>query len=118
MKGKMLPQSVGSLQFAGCRVETPSIPNDFFPRVLPSDGREGPLSISDLGFWILCMRSFEILFNAARPALWHLAVCLTRGDREDAEDLVQDCAAATCEHFADYDGALDFAKWASTILYR
>jgi len=53
-----------------------------------------------------------------RPALKLVALALTHGNKEAAEDLVQECALATCQHFADYNESQAFDKWASCILYN
>jgi len=64
------------------------------------------------------MKPFEILFDAARPTLWSLALTLTFGNTHDAEDLLQDCAKNAWASFARYDEAQSFEKWAACLLHN
>ncbi len=64
------------------------------------------------------MTTFEILFNSARPALWRQALLLNFGKREDAEDLMQECALAACANFERFDDRQPFEKWALCLLHN
>lgn len=54
--------------------------------------------------------------EAIRPRLMRLALKLTKGRREEAEDVVQDAYVNAWRSRATYDGRSPLATWVSTIL--
>jgi len=64
------------------------------------------------------MLSFETLYESSRPALWRAALSLNFGNRDDAEDLLQDCVAQALENFERFDHKQPFEKWATCILHN
>src|SRR5579862_1039576 len=62
--------------------------------------------------------NFEHLFEMARPRLLRLATILSGGDREAAEDLVQECALTAFRKFDRFLDLQPFEPWVRRIMVR
>lgn len=60
--------------------------------------------------------SFRTLYRTHTPALWALAMRLTRGDRPDSEELVQEAWVRAIERIERFGGRSTLRTWLSGIL--
>lgn len=59
---------------------------------------------------------FERRWQSARPMLFKSALKLTKGNDDEAEDIVQDACLRSFRAYGEFDGTCAFNSWAYVIL--